>query len=231
MKNILLILIIYVISANLASAQKVNIQMKMGYLESKIDYAWGSAVKDESHSGGFRPTFALSVDGQLYKGIYLGAEIGTCSYLHFMNFSYKWTDATFAANDSYTGWYKQEQVYFTINPQYRFGRNKIFVVGGGAGVYNNYVNSFVNGSRNTTITLPQFSNSTEKLEGKDYLLPNTNFGGFINASINPKLNNIGLILEMRYIFNNYSANGQITKVQPDIRFNSVAALIGLSFHF
>ena len=48
--------------------------------------------------------------------------------------------------------------------------------------------------------------------------------------VNPKFDNIGFVLEMRYIFNDYT-RGQATRVKPDVRFNSLAFLAGLSFHF
>jgi hypothetical protein len=230
MKNTFLILFLAIISFNTVNGQKVNIQMKAGFLSSKMDYSWETPVKNEGYSGEFRPTFALSVDGQLYEGFYLGAEIGTCAYSHYMNFSYTQADPSFTATHKYFGWYKQEQIYFTLNPQYRFGWRRFLGIGGGVGIYNNYVNTFNNGFRSTTITQPQFSNSTLNLEGKDYLQPNTTVGGFINAIINPRLENIGLVFEIRYIFNDYSS-GQTTRVKPDIRFNSLALLTGLSFHF
>ena len=54
------------------------------------------------------------------KGLYVGTELGTCSYLQFMDFYYTRTDASFSATDKYSAWYKQEQVYATFNTQYRF---------------------------------------------------------------------------------------------------------------
>ncbi len=228
MKNTFLMLFWAAISLNTVSGQKVNVQIKAGYLASQIDYSWETPVTQTGSNKG-RPTFALSVDGQIYKGFYLGAELGTCSYLHSIDFSYTRTDPSFTATDKYLGWYKQEQVYLTLNPQYRFGPSKLFVVGCGMGVYNNYVNAFSNGYRSTTITKPQVSNSTENLDGKDYLSPNTTVGGFINAVVNPKLDKIGLVFEVRYVFNDYT-RGQTTSVKPDVRFNSLALLAGLSFH-
>lgn len=227
MKNTLLIFFIAVICLNTASAQKVNIQMKAGFLSSKIGYLWTTPVKSAQRTSlTFRPTFAFSVDGQLHKGLYVGAEFGTCSYLQFMSISFKQSVNT---TDSYSGWYKQEQIYFTINPQYRFGPKQFFGIGGGVGIYNNYVNTFNNGYRSTTSTNP-FSVSTETLDGKDYLQPNTTVGGFINAIMNPQINNVGFVFEMRYILNDY-ARVEVNRVRPNIRFNSLALLGGLSFHF
>jgi hypothetical protein len=230
MKCTFLMLFWAIISLNTANGQKVNIQMKAGYLLSQLDYSWKIPVKNESSSSMLRPTFALSIDGQLYKGLYVGAELGTCSFAHYLDFSYSLSDPSFTATDKYFGWYKQEQVYATFNAQYRFGPYKFFAIGGGIGVYNNYVNAFHNGFRSTTITKPQFSNSTQNLNGQDYFLPNTTVGGFISAVVNPKLQNVGLVLEVRHIFNDFT-NAQITRVKPDIRFNSLAVLGGLSFHF
>ena len=231
MKSTFLMLLWAAISLNTVNGQKVNIQMKVGFLSSKMDFKWDTPIKNESSSSMIRPTFAFSIDGQLYKGLYIGAEIGTCSYNHFIDISFKQPQnffPPFVVTDNYLGWYKQEQVYFTVNPQYRFGFHKFFVVGGGIGVYNNYINSFVNGFRQVTSTKP--TSEIQNLDGKDYLLPNTTVGGFINAAINPKFNNVGLVLEVRHIFNDYT-NGQITRVKPDIRFNSFAFMGGLSFHF
>lgn len=217
------------IGLNTANGQKVNIQIKAGYLASQMGYSWETPVTQTGASKA-RPTFALSADAQIYKGFYLGAELGTCSYFQSMDFSYTRTDPSVTATDRYLGSYKQEQVYFTLNPQYRFGFHNFFALGGGIGVYNNYVNAFSSGFRSTTITKPQVSNSTENLDGKDYLSPNTTVGGFINAIVNPKLDKIGLVFEVRYIFNDYT-RGQTTRVKPDVRFNSLAFLAGLSFHF
>jgi hypothetical protein len=233
MKNILLILFIAAFSLNAASGQKINIQMKMGFLFSKIDYLWDTPVKNEGYAGLPRPTFVFSIDRQLYKGLYLGAEFGTCSHLHYSDFSYKQSyDAPFITTTTYDGTYKQEQIYFTINPSYKFGNNQLFGLGGGFGIYNNTVNTFSSGTVSSKSNDPKSIGLSYKLDGQDYIIPNTTVGGFINAVINPKFNNVGLILEMRYIFNGYSVDPfQTTRVKPDIRFNSLAVLGGLSFHF
>jgi hypothetical protein len=197
-----------------------------------MDLAWETPVRDESTQSTIRPTFAISVDGQLYKGLYLGAEFGTHSYLYDIDFSYKQAfDAAFTSTTSYKGSFKQEQVYFTINPQYRFGYHEFFGVGGGIGIYNNSVNTFNRGTASTQSTNPQFTGSSYKLDGQDYGEPNTTFGGFVNAIVNPKLENIGFIFEMRYIFNAYPKRLLPTNAKPDIKFNSFAVLVGLSFHF
>lgn len=230
MKNTFLMLFLAAISINTVSGQKVNIQMKGGFLSSKIDYSWETPVKNEGYSGELRPTFALSIDGQIYKGLYVGAELGTCSYLERMNFSYTQPFDPYTVTTNYSGWYKQEQVYATFNTQYWFGSYKFLGVGCSIGIYNNYVNAFSSGSTSDKSTSPNWQSSNRNLDGKDYLQPNTTVGGFINAIVNPKFNHIGLVAEVRYIFNDYT-HGQITQTKPDIRFNSLAILTGLSFHF
>ncbi len=229
MKNTFLMLFWAAISLNTVSGQKVNIQMKGGFLSSKMDLQWETPVKNASDLNTLRPTFALSVDGQLYKGLHIGAEMGTCSYVHSMDFSYTQPFAPFTVTTNYSGWYKQEQVYATFNMRYWFGTYKLLGIGGGIGIYNNYVNAFSSGFRSDKSTAPNWQSSNINLEGKDYLQPNTTIGGFISAVVNPKLGNTGLILETRYIFNDYTKE-QITRVKPDIRFNSFAILVGLSFH-
>lgn len=232
MKKQFLMLFWAAISLNTANGQKINIQMKGGFLSSKMDYSWETPVKNEGYSRDFRPTFALSVDGQLYKGLYVGAEIGTCSYLYAMNFSYKQSyNNPYTTTTTYTGSYKQEQIYFTINPQYKFGYEGVFGIGGGVGIYNNTVNTFSNGRASTQSNNPQSIGSSYKLDGQDYHEPNATIGGFVNAIINPKTKNIGLILEARYIFNGYPKTFTPTGDKPDIRFNSFAFMGGLSFHF
>jgi hypothetical protein len=232
MKNPLLILFWAAISLNTVSGQKVNIQMKGGFLSSKIDYSWETPVKNEGFTDLPRPTFALAIDGQLYKGLYLGVELGTCSYLYSMDFSYKQSyNNPYTTTATYRGSYKQEQVYFTINPQYKFGYKYWFGIGGGIGIYNNTVNTFTKGTLSFKSNNPQSSASSYTLDGKDYVDPNTTVGGFINAVINPKFDNIGVLLEMRYIFNHYPVNYLQTGGNPNFRFNSFAVLGGLSFHF
>ena len=215
-------------------AQKVNIGMKTGILNSKLKFDWSHDITNNGTTK-IRPTYTLFAEGQLYDFIYLGAEIGTCSYNVFMDFKYDENggvngNPTYKSHNTYFGWYQQEQLYFAISPQFKFGKTKWLSIGGGFGLYNNYINRFHNGTRTSQI---EGNPKTEVLylDGYDMYLPNSVKGGFLNITLNPKLNkHLGLLIDCRYTFNNPS-NGQITKVKPDISFNSFAATAGLSFHF
>jgi hypothetical protein len=234
MKKIISILIIIAFFSLSISAQKVSIGMKTGTLYSKVNFDWSHDIINKNRPK-IRQTYTLFAEGQLYDFIYLGAEIGTCSYNVFMNFKYDDNggvngNPTYKSHVTYFGWYQQEQFYFAISPQFKFGKTKWLSIGSGFGLYNNYINRFHNGTRTS-----QFEGNPKTevlyLDGYDMYLPNSVKGGFLNITLNPKLNkHLGLLIDCRYIFNNPS-NGQITKVKPDISFNSFAATAGLSFHF
>lgn len=134
---------------------------------------------------------------------------------------------SYNAQVSYHGWYQQEQIYFSINPQIKFGKSKWFSIGGGLGIYNNFINRFHNGLH--IFSLPG-SSSIKNLESHNLYLPNTVFGGHLSLTINPRISeHIGWIFETRYIVNSPS-NGQISKVKPSLNVNSFAIITGLSFH-
>ena len=113
---------------------------------------------------------------------------------------------------------------------FRSGKTKWLSIGGGLGIFNNYINRFSNGFR-TTKYENKINSEVLYLEGMDIYSPNTVKGGFFNITLNPKINkHLGLLVESRYIINSPST-GQITKVKPDISFNSFSVMGGLSFHF
>lgn len=228
-KKLSLIALFLLICASL-SAQKVTFGIKGGFLSSKLKLSWSEPIANEGQSQ-TRPTYAIFMDGKITKYLYLGVEVGTCSYVQLMNFKYTLTQfsgqLTAKTNNTYLGYYQQEQIYFALCPQFKFG--PILSVGGGIGIYNNYVNKFSSGIR-TAYVEGSLKNELFSLEGKDFFLPNTTAGGFFNFTINPKINHMGFIAEARYILNAPS-NGQITKVLPDISFNSFALMSGLTYHF
>ena len=228
-KNLGLIALFLLICASLL-AQKVTFGIKGGFLSSKLKLSWSEPIANEGHSE-TRPTYAIFMDGKLTKHFYLGVEVGTCSYVEFMNFKYTLTQfsgqLTTKTNYTYLSYYQQEQIYFALCPQLKF--ESIFSVGGGIGIYNNYINKFNSGFR-TAYVEGSLKNELLNLEGKDLFLPNTTVGGFFNFTINPKINHIGFIVDARYILNAPS-NGQITKVLPDVSFNSFAVMGGLTYNF
>ena len=206
--------------------------MKTGALSSKVKFDWSVPIANNGHLK-TRPCYALFMEGKLYDFIYIGAEMGSCSYSIFMDFRYNdggGSSGNPKSQTNYLGWYQQEQFYFTLNPQLKFGKSKWLSIGGGLGLFNNYINRFRNGFRTT-----KYENKTNSevlyLDGIDMYSPNTVKGGFLNITLNPKINkHLGLLVESRYVINDAS-NGQITKVNPDISFNSFSVLASLSFHF
>ena len=227
-KKLSLIALFLLICASL-SAQKVTFGIKGGFLSSRLNLSWSEPIANEGGSK-TRPTYALFMDGKLTKYLSLGVEVGTCSYVQLMNFEYTLTQfsgqLTTKTNYTYLGYYQQEQTYFVVSPQFKLGP---ISVGGGIGIYNNYINRFTDGIR-TAYVEGSLKNELTRLEGKDFFLPNTTAGGFFNFTINPRINHIGFLIETRYIFNAPS-NGQITKVIPDISFNSFALMGGVTYHF
>ncbi len=232
MKKIILSIAFTVLFMFLGVAQNITIGMKTGMLNSKVKFDWREPITNNAYLK-IRPCYALFMEGKLYDFIYLGAEMGTCSYSIFMDFKYNRDGNTFGdpkSQTNYLGWYQQEQFYFTINPQLKFGKSKWLSIGGGLGLFNNYINRFSNGFR-TIKYEGKINSDVLYLEGMDMYAPNTVKGGFFNIALNPKINkHLGLLVESRYTINSAS-NGQTTKVKPDISFNSFSVMAGLSFHF
>ncbi len=231
MKNFIILFFITLTYLNPINAQNINFGMKGGGLFSKFKFQWTENVLDNCRTD-IRPIYSIFGEGKIHNNFYLGAEIGVSSFKGFIDIKY--TDLggvngspTYNAQVAYFGWYQQEQYYFSINPQIKLGKSKWISVGGGLGVYNNFINRFHNGYNTFQSSS---SNSYLNLEGLNLYLPNTVIGGFLNLTLNSRITeHLGLILETGYIINSPS-NGQISKVKPSLSFNSFAIMTGLSFH-
>lgn len=231
MKNFITLLLITLIYVNPINAQNINFGMKSGMLNSKFKFQWTEKVLDNSRTN-IRPVYSIFAEGKIFNNFYLGAEIGICSFKGFIDIKYADfggvnANPAYDAQVAYFGWYQQEQYYCSINPQLKLGKSDWISVGGGIGLYNNYVNMFHNGYRNF-----QSSSGSDQLDmgGQSLYLPNTVAGGFFNLTLNPRISkHLGLLLETRYIMNGPS-NGQISKVNPSLSLNSFAIMTGLSIH-
>jgi hypothetical protein len=231
MKKIAQLLAVFVYM-NPMSAQNINFGMKGGLLSSKFKFYWTQDVADNSRTD-MRFIYNVFAEGRVYKHLYLGVEVGHCSYTGFIDIKYRDLGGvagspTYDAQVAYFGWYQQEQHYFTINPQIKLGKSEWVSIGGGFGVFNNYINSFLNGYR-TFSSSSSFHRSD--LDGHSMYLPHTVTGGFLNLTLKPRIkDHIGLLFEGRYIFNSSTRSGQITQVKPSLRLNSFSLMFGLSFH-
>jgi hypothetical protein len=224
MKKLIILFVITVACFNIAVAQNLNLGIKGGALFSSMNLRLASFVQDNSRDyTPPRPSFAIYGEGKVFKSLYVGLEIGTCSHLETMDIKYTLDNYKVSELSRF----QQEQIYFTLTSQLKFGYKEWFSVGAGLGAYNNFVNRYDSGFR-TVIYSPgvEFYN----LEGQNFSTPNTVVGGFLNLSVNPRINkHLGGLFEVRYTMNPTSGN-EISEVATAPSFNSFAIMAGLSFH-
>jgi hypothetical protein len=224
MKKSFFLFIITVACFNIAVAQNLNFGMKGGVLFSSMNLRLASFVQDNSQDlTPPRPSFAIYAEGKVFKSLYLGLEMGTCSHLETMSIDYTLNNYKVSELSNF----QQEQIYFALTSQLKFGHNEWFSVGAGLGAYNNFVNSYDSGFRTVT-----YSPGVEfyNLAGQNFSTPNTVVGGFLNLSVNPRINkHLGGLFEIRYTMNAASGN-EISEAAAAPSFNSFAIMAGLSFH-
>jgi hypothetical protein len=189
-KNIFLLAMICLFT-NLASAQSVlNFCMKGGILAGGI--AISKSVKavtneksfNEPGSGSVAAAFSLPI----VKKFRLGAEIGINTVSSFFD---KTITTSFSGALNYQGYYKINQAFMAIAPEYRI--KPWLYVNAGGGFYNDFNSSFTSGRITTT------GSTNIDLTGQQYRRE-FSFGSFVGVGFCPNITKeMALLAEVKYL--------------------------------
>lgn len=228
-------LLLIIFCANPMAAQNINLGMKTGWLFPKVKVANVKDLSDRSRTsvGHINTIF---VEGRFKKRFYVGIEMGTCSYSKSLDLNYRTvielgTLPSYSVYHHYNADYQQEQFYFSISPQIKFGKSEWLSFGGGVGLYRNFINRLESGYSKSFIDPQNSTVFIENFNGQNLHAANTVTGAHLNLTLNPRLNkHLGLIFEAKYIWNSTSSS-VLAENKPFLYFNSFATTFGLSFHF
>lgn len=201
-----------------ASFAQLNLSMKAGslYANRDINYANGGLRKNDiSQRSGSSMAMAFSVP---VKGKFrLGAEIGLNNISNFFDFTVPFTP-TFVS--TYRGYYRINQAYFAIVPEFR--PIKSLYINAGAGFYHEIIRQFTSGYRSTPNDLGV---DTEDITGWE-LGQGQNTGYFIGAGFCPNLTKeLALLLELRYT----GSPAGVANDQIYVGYNAIGFNIGLMY--
>jgi hypothetical protein len=219
MKNLKTIIALFMLTLCLDLwSQNIILDVSTGReISSAVRFKWSSTLKDNSSGSTVNGNlYSIGVSGQLYKFLYIRTEIGANSLHHLLQFDYEPSSAPSAIGSGggkVFGWYGAEYFYWAFLPEVRFLKDGLLYANVGFASYNNISSVFNNVIGNRDIS--------------DDFRGNSN--AFVaNIGINPKWNNIGVMLNLG--FHSINPTSRNTDYIPQIGFSQLNVKFGVSYN-
>jgi opacity protein-like surface antigen len=192
-----------------------NLTMKAGALRGNEAVKYNNnSFTDNGSSNQDGGCLSIAFSVPVKKSFRIGTEIGVNNFNTFMDYDFRFTPDI---NTSYLGYYRINQAYLALVPEYRI--TKFLYINAGVGYYADLTSQFTSGIRIN-------SGQTEDLTGWDYKRHNA-VGYFVGAGLCPNITKeLALLGEVRY------TGCPVSTDSPDqigISYNAFSFSIGLMY--